>query len=182
MVEIFRTAPIIHLTVRVFCQLLLVRSRPSFGSQIQAVCIKRNCEIFHSFCYRFTTDSNKRLLICLLKPLKFYPLSCTFGFSFLFAVACIIIISTVQLDRGTTAEDKECVLSLFWNSWNVSGANNAHLHNSPFMFFYLHIRWAQNHHDSISMWIVPVWSLWIWRDVNQDHLLFCKPVYVKTYV
>lgn len=78
-IEISRTAPIIHLTVRVFCQLLLVRSRLSFWSQIQAVCIKCNCEI-----YRFTTDSNKRLLIRSLKPLKFYPLSCTFGFSFLF--------------------------------------------------------------------------------------------------
>lgn len=83
-IEISRTAPIIHLTVRVFCQLLLVRSRLSFWSQIQAVCIKCNCEICHSFCYRFTTDSNKRLLIRSLKPLKFYPLSCTFGFSFLF--------------------------------------------------------------------------------------------------
>lgn len=83
-IEIFRTAHIIHLTVRVFCQLLLVRSRLSFWSQIQAVCIKYNCEICHSFCYRFTTDSNMRLLIRLLKPLKFYPLSCTFGFSFLF--------------------------------------------------------------------------------------------------
>lgn len=83
-IEIFRTAPIIHLTVRVFCQLLLVRSRLSFWSQIQAVCIKCNCEIFHSFCDRFPTDSNKRLLIRLLKPLKFYPLSCTFGFPLLF--------------------------------------------------------------------------------------------------
>lgn len=83
-IEISRTAPIIHLTVRVFCQLLLVRSRLSFWSQIQAVCIKCNCEICHSFCYRFTTDSNKRLLIRSLKPLKFYLLSCTFGFSFLF--------------------------------------------------------------------------------------------------
>lgn len=83
-IEISRTAPIIHLTVRVFCQLLLVRSRLSFWSQIQAVCIKCKCEICHSFCYRFTTDSNKRLLIRSLKPLKFYPLSCTFGFSFLF--------------------------------------------------------------------------------------------------
>lgn len=168
-IESFRIAPIIDVTARVLCQLLFVRSRLNFQSQTQTVVVlslvyKVRLWNLPCFCYHFTLDSNKRLLICLLKPLTVSSIFHFWLFISIYLAACIAIISTVRCDRGTTAKDKLCVLSLFWNSWNVSEANNAHLHNSLFMFFYLHIRWAQSHHDCAS-----VFETFEWKETNSCH-------------